>query len=217
MFLAPFAVAGYRQWDKKRKERLAEENGGPEQPAECEKDEAHADSTDVDGEVHSMPDSKAVKLDSSAKTQCSVDMSEDNSTAENSVADETEIQKEESPAHGTEIDNAGSSDSQGDHRDETGAAEGQLILSRDTMEREDTETPTASPCNTPLVSPATPAKKVPGPFAGFRKFIGDFQQPKQDYACKHFPAATPTGNEATAQKFFYVDGRKIPMPKISYK
>jgi hypothetical protein len=86
------------------------------------------------------------------------------------------------------------------------------------------ETPTTSPCTSPLASLATPAKKVIRPFAGFRKLIADFQQPKQDSACKHLPAATSTGNvealmneEATSQKFLYVNGRKIPMPKISYK
>ena len=215
MFLAPFAVAGYRHWDQKRKERLAEENGGPEQPAICEKDEAHADSADDDEVFSSMTNSIAIKSDSSVKTQCTVDMSEDNSSAENSDADETEFQKEEAPAHGTEIDDAGSRDSQGGHGDEAVAAEGKLVLSQDTMEHEDNETPTVSPSTTPLAN----AKQVPGPFTGFRKFIADFQQPQQKSVRKHLPATTPTGKaeEAGPQKFFYYDGHKIPMPKISYK
>jgi hypothetical protein len=229
MFLAPFAVAGYRHWDKKRQERLVDENGGPEQPAGCEKDEAHADSTDADGKVSSIKDSEAIKSDSSVKTQCTVDMSEDNSSAGSSDADETEFQKGEAPAHGTEIDDAGSSGSQGSHGDETGAAEGQLVLSRDTMEHEDTETPTMSPSTSPLASLSTRAKEAPGPFAGFRKLFADLWQPEQDSAQdsarKYLRAATPSGKvgaltmaeEARPQKFFYVDGRKIPMPKISYK
>jgi hypothetical protein len=232
MFLAPFAVVGYRHWEKKRNERLAAENGGPEQPEVCEKDEAHnTDSTDADGEAPSTctADSEAIKSDSSIKTQCTADtMSEDNNSSdESSAADETEFQKEKKPAHGgTEIDDAGSNDSQRGRVDETAATVGKLVLSRDTMEEhEDTDTPTVSPSTTPLASLTIPAKKVPGPFAGFRKFMADLQQPEQGSANRRFPAAIPTTTgkveapmaEATSQKFFYVDGRKIPMPKISYK